>query len=231
MGSGACSGFCLCLHVGHQPISGKAHTAAAPLVRSQRLARCSVPTTIWWLSSRADSSFREPKHNFLVLSASLRFSLRIGSQTADDDDNGGGDNDSLLIPSGLSSLSDCIIRHVCPKNGHAASAIARPACQRTQQARCKSVHQRHVLRSGYGTSPPPILYCFRSSSVPLANSHVACWASVGYNTAGCAAVEASLRTCMDTKKTRKTWPNNVNYHLGRFQKRLNGAVKHKGSKD
>ena len=62
----------------------------------------------------------------------------------------------------------------------------------------------------------------------------ACWASVGFNTAGCAMVEDSLRKCMDTKQTKDKSTNSINYHLGRFHKRLEGGPagrKYKGSKD
>lgn len=70
--------------------------------------------------------------------------------------------------------------------------------------------------------------------VTAMSSVLACWASVGYNTAGCAMVEESLRKCMDTKQTQVKNTNSINYHLGRFHKRLEGGAsgrKYKGSKD
>lgn len=54
---------------------------------------------------------------------------------------------------------------------------------------------------------------------------VACWASAGYNTAGCAVIEQQLRTCMDAKKPPPMPKSNINYHLGRFQKRMTGTTK------
>lgn len=53
----------------------------------------------------------------------------------------------------------------------------------------------------------------------------ACWASAGYNTAGCAIIEQQLRKCMDAKKPPPLPKSNINYHLGRFQKRFTGTTK------
>ncbi|KIH94262.1 37S ribosomal protein Mrp10, mitochondrial [Sporothrix brasiliensis 5110] len=63
------------------------------------------------------------------------------------------------------------------------------------------------------------------------SSVLACWASVGYNAAGCAAVEATLRQCVDSRVPQKERKSSINYHLGRFQRRLEGRIYHKGSKD
>jgi hypothetical protein len=46
---------------------------------------------------------------------------------------------------------------------------------------------------------------------------VACWASAGYNAAGCAAVENQLRKCMDGPKAPPPGTNTVNYHLSRMK--------------
>ncbi|KAL2110766.1 hypothetical protein VUR80DRAFT_695 [Thermomyces stellatus] len=54
---------------------------------------------------------------------------------------------------------------------------------------------------------------------------LACWASAGHNTAGCAVLEQQLRTCMDSPKPPPMPRNNINYHLARFQKRFTGATK------
>ena len=86
-----------------------------------------------------------------------------------------------------------------------------------------------AMSSVLGVCPfPTIDSLFRSSFL---TNKTACWASAGFNTAGCAAVEASLRACMDTTVTQQKTPNNINYHLVRFQRRLEGRIKHKGSKD
>ncbi|CAK7206601.1 40S ribosomal protein mrp10 [Sporothrix eucalyptigena] len=63
------------------------------------------------------------------------------------------------------------------------------------------------------------------------SSVLACWASVGYSAAGCAALEDSLRLCMDTKRTKRKDTNTINYHLTRFKSRVEGQRKVKGSKD
>lgn len=53
----------------------------------------------------------------------------------------------------------------------------------------------------------------------FANSvFIACWASAGYNAAGCAAVETALRQCMDGPKPAPAAPNTINHHMGRFNK-------------
>ncbi|KAJ0163543.1 37S ribosomal protein MRP10, mitochondrial [Colletotrichum tanaceti] len=45
---------------------------------------------------------------------------------------------------------------------------------------------------------------------------LACWASAGYNTTGCAALENALRNCMDQPKQPKKPSSTINYHLGRM---------------
>ncbi|KAJ5084719.1 hypothetical protein NUU61_009298 [Penicillium alfredii] len=52
--------------------------------------------------------------------------------------------------------------------------------------------------------------------VTVMSSMLNCWASQGYGTEGCAAMEMQLRKCMDgtTKSEKKN--NTVNYHLGRM---------------
>ncbi|KAK3348597.1 mitochondrial ribosomal protein 10 [Lasiosphaeria hispida] len=49
---------------------------------------------------------------------------------------------------------------------------------------------------------------------------LACWASTGFNTAGCATVEQSLRACMDKPRAPPKPNNSINYHLSRFSERL-----------
>ncbi|TPX12927.1 uncharacterized protein E0L32_006572 [Thyridium curvatum] len=62
------------------------------------------------------------------------------------------------------------------------------------------------------------------------SSVLACWASAGYNTAGCAAVEQALRTCMDGPQPPPKRRNTINYHLSRMQKQIGGPRKQTGSK-
>ncbi|OAA51266.1 Ribosomal protein MRP10, mitochondrial [Beauveria brongniartii RCEF 3172] len=50
------------------------------------------------------------------------------------------------------------------------------------------------------------------------SSVLACWASAGYNAAGCAAIETQLRQCMDGPKPPPAPPNTINHHLGRLGK-------------
>ncbi|KAK2026734.1 CHCH domain-containing protein [Colletotrichum zoysiae] len=45
---------------------------------------------------------------------------------------------------------------------------------------------------------------------------LSCWASAGFNTTGCAALENALRNCMDHPPKTKQRSSNINYHLGRM---------------
>ncbi|KAK7751960.1 40S ribosomal protein mrp10 [Diatrype stigma] len=71
--------------------------------------------------------------------------------------------------------------------------------------------------------------------VAVMSSVLACWASAGYNTAGCAQVEQALRACMDGPQQKPPKGSDVNYHLMRFKDRLTqpaskGGKKRKGCK-
>ncbi|ROW02553.1 hypothetical protein VPNG_07843 [Cytospora leucostoma] len=61
--------------------------------------------------------------------------------------------------------------------------------------------------------------------IPIMSTVLSCWASAGYATAGCAAVENALRECMDGPKAPPKKRNNINYHLSRFQKYIEGNTK------
>ncbi|PMB71762.1 37S ribosomal protein MRP10, mitochondrial [Beauveria bassiana] len=50
------------------------------------------------------------------------------------------------------------------------------------------------------------------------SSVLACWASAGYNAAGCAAIETQLRQCMDGPKPPPAPPNTINHHMSRLGK-------------
>ncbi|OTA55260.1 mitochondrial ribosomal protein 10 [Hypoxylon sp. EC38] len=54
----------------------------------------------------------------------------------------------------------------------------------------------------------------------IMSSVLACWASAGYSTAGCAQVEHALRACMDGPQPSKPRGNEINYHLARFKDKL-----------
>jgi len=56
--------------------------------------------------------------------------------------------------------------------------------------------------------------------ITIMSSVLSCWASAGQNAAGCQAIEASLRTCMDAPPPPKAPSNTINYHLARLSKRL-----------
>ncbi|KAK1781491.1 hypothetical protein QBC45DRAFT_321345 [Copromyces sp. CBS 386.78] len=56
--------------------------------------------------------------------------------------------------------------------------------------------------------------------IAVMSSVLACWASAGYNSAGCATVENALRACMDAPKPAPKPGSTINYHLSRFHERL-----------
>ncbi|PHH77404.1 hypothetical protein CDD82_3532 [Ophiocordyceps australis] len=61
----------------------------------------------------------------------------------------------------------------------------------------------------------------------IMSSVLACWASAGYSTTGCAAVETQLRQCMDGPKPPGAAINPINYHLLRMKRYLIQNPKHK----
>ena len=54
----------------------------------------------------------------------------------------------------------------------------------------------------------------------LTEEKTACWASAGYHGRGCSTVEQALRACTDAPAPPKKSSSTINYHLGRFSKRL-----------
>ena len=58
-------------------------------------------------------------------------------------------------------------------------------------------------------------------------SNIACWASAGYNAAGCANVEQALRNCMDGPQPSPPKGSEVNYHLARFKDKLTSQPRKK----
>ncbi|KAH6657623.1 37S ribosomal protein Mrp10 [Truncatella angustata] len=59
----------------------------------------------------------------------------------------------------------------------------------------------------------------------IMSSVLACWASAGYNTAGCAQMETALRACMDGPQPSAAKRSEINYHLSRFHERVSGVKK------
>ncbi|KAG5978292.1 hypothetical protein E4U55_006294 [Claviceps digitariae] len=63
--------------------------------------------------------------------------------------------------------------------------------------------------------------------IAIMSSVLACWASAGYNSAGCAAIETQLRRCMDEPAPPPAAANTINYHLTRMQKHVLSPRKYK----
>lgn len=60
------------------------------------------------------------------------------------------------------------------------------------------------------------------NTVPLTYLVIACWASTGYASSTCAGVESALRQCMDGPQPPPKKRNNINHHLSRFKRYLEG---------
>ncbi|KAK3386069.1 hypothetical protein B0H63DRAFT_523393 [Podospora didyma] len=52
--------------------------------------------------------------------------------------------------------------------------------------------------------------------IAIMSTVLSCWASAGYNTAGCQHIENTLRACMDAPKAPPKPNNTINYHLRRL---------------
>ncbi|TID15207.1 mitochondrial ribosomal protein 10 [Venturia nashicola] len=62
----------------------------------------------------------------------------------------------------------------------------------------------------------------------IMTSVLGCWASSGQASQACAALEQSLRACMDAKKPASGKKNTINYHLSRmYTKQMIGPHKRK----
>ncbi|KAK2069918.1 hypothetical protein P8C59_004459 [Phyllachora maydis] len=79
--------------------------------------------------------------------------------------------------------------------------------------------------------PPLRILRVRNPNKPVPNpcltvmsSVLACWASAGHNSPGCATVEQALRACMDAPKEPPRPPNTINHDLARFQERVTGHL-------
>lgn len=94
-----------------------------------------------------------------------------------------------------------------------------------------------IMTSVLGMFPPRITVFFQRAHLTLALDPtrlghdsilhralltllLACWASAGYNAAGCTAIENQLRKCMDGPPLPPAPANTINYHLGRMQKHV-----------
>ncbi|KAK0713287.1 hypothetical protein B0T26DRAFT_651468 [Lasiosphaeria miniovina] len=64
-----------------------------------------------------------------------------------------------------------------------------------------------------------------NACVTVLASVLACWASAGYNSAGCQNIEMSLRGCMDAPPAPAPPTNTINYHLRRLSGKLISQAK------
>lgn len=60
----------------------------------------------------------------------------------------------------------------------------------------------------------------KNPCVPVMTSVLACWASAGFSTTGCAALENALRQCMDSPPPARATKSTINYHLTRMYDRV-----------
>ncbi len=87
------------------------------------------------------------------------------------------------------------LRHHGEQEPHAAAAAGEAASPKPQQTRAESLSHRHEPGPWYAIAKHPPTPRDRTDILSLA-----CWASAGFNTSGCAAVEQTLRACMDKPK-------------------------------
>ncbi|RKF63853.1 37S ribosomal protein MRP10, mitochondrial [Golovinomyces cichoracearum] len=73
--------------------------------------------------------------------------------------------------------------------------------------RLPPLNRLNVKRGGAGDKNP---------CLSIMSSVLTCWASNGFNVAGCQNLETQLRSCMDSSKNRIQKKNTVNYHLARM---------------
>ncbi|KAA8648532.1 hypothetical protein EYZ11_008817 [Aspergillus tanneri] len=65
----------------------------------------------------------------------------------------------------------------------------------------------------------------QNTCVAVMSSMLSCWASSGYGSEGCLALEQQLRQCMDAPKKKGNEKNTVNYHLMRMYPKVVGPKK------
>ncbi|KAF1812203.1 mitochondrial ribosomal protein 10 [Eremomyces bilateralis CBS 781.70] len=61
--------------------------------------------------------------------------------------------------------------------------------------------------------------------ITIMSSVLGCWASSGYTTSGCMAMEQQLRACMDAQKAPQKSKSTINYHLARMYRYMKGPHK------
>ena len=121
--------------------------------------------------------------------------------------------------------------HTAPRHAakaHSSTAPGGSARQEPQAQSQEPLHRGHVQRARYVSlflaGPPPGVKTLCGLSVPsfltIPPPILACWASAGYNAAGCAAIETQLRQCMDGPKPQPASPNTINHHMGRLGKHI-----------
>ncbi|PSS24972.1 hypothetical protein M430DRAFT_133051 [Amorphotheca resinae ATCC 22711] len=95
---------------------------------------------------------------------------------------------------------------------------AKGAPTKLQPMRLPPLHKLRVRRPNQADANP---------CVSIMSSVLSCWASAGFNVAGCQAVEAQLRACMDAPKPKTQKKNTINYHLSRMYPNIVGPRKRK----
>lgn len=132
----------------------------------------------------------------------------------------------ILLESDLMSCGlQVLIEDIWPQRGRAyLKAAESPARWWTVLATFAKDGRAH--RDKCPTAAPPKCTLIRNQAANH-DRRAACWASAGYQSAGCAVVEQALRECMDGPKPPPKAKNNINYHLSRFKKYLEGNTKKK----
>ena len=147
----------------------------------------------------------------------------------------------------LSSSSTVTFRHHArQRRHHKARPLPPPSPPQAtypqpQPPQRKPVHSHHGLCSRYAPLPHfihpstgsirfPPLSCPRRPRKKISAADfwsTACWASTGHSVAGCAAIEAQLRACMDTPRPKNEKKSTINYHLMRLYPKISPPTKRK----
>ncbi|OJJ86524.1 mitochondrial 37S ribosomal protein mS37 [Aspergillus glaucus CBS 516.65] len=64
--------------------------------------------------------------------------------------------------------------------------------------------------------------------VTVMSTMLSCWASSGFGSENCAAIESQLKKCMDQPKSQGEKKNTINYHLMRMYPKVVGPQKRDG---
>ncbi|KAL1971877.1 hypothetical protein VTN31DRAFT_1965 [Thermomyces dupontii] len=96
---------------------------------------------------------------------------------------------------------------------------AKGASTRLNPVRLQTIQHLRVRRPNQNQQHP---------CTAIMSSMLNCWASSGINAEGCATLEQSLKSCMDSPKDKRVKKDTINYHLMRMFPKVAGPRKRDG---